>query len=235
MAEKFNVSVIIPSRDYGCFLDESIESVLNQTVTPSEIIVVDDGSKDNTREVVKKYFPRVSYYYQENGGVGSARNKGIGISKGDYIAHLDADDIWVPERLELQLEEFIKDPELEITGGMMQPFFSPGTDPKVKKTVYCSPDPLPGFSASVILVKRISFFKVGEYKEGLNVGQDLDWFLRAREIPLKEKMLSKVLALRRLHNFNSSNNIGRDGKERILMLKESLDRRRKRLSGSNGK
>jgi len=135
----------------------------------------------------------------------------------------------------LQMEEFSKAPDLEIAGGLMQPFYSPEMDAGKRDSVYCSPVPLPGFSASVILVKRASFFKVGMYKENINPGQDLDWFIRVRELPLKEKMVNKLLAFRRLHNSNSSLLKREHGMSRIRVLKESLDRRRKKDPFGSGK
>lgn len=228
MDKKTEVSVIIPSRNYGLFISESIESVLSQTYPPSEVIVVDDGSEDNTEEIVKRYSSDVKYIFLDKCGVGAARNAGIKNSSCEYIAHLDADDIWVNEKLEIQLEEFDKDLLLEITGGMMQPFYDPGMDPINKRNIYCSDSPIPGFSASVILIKRDSFLKTGPYRENVNISQDLDWFLRARENSLKEKMVEKLLAYRRLHNLNSSMIEKNDPKERIRVLKESLERRRKK-------
>ncbi len=222
------ISVIIPSRDYGLFLPESIESVLNQTIIPEEIIVIDDGSVDDTEKIVKKYSPAVKYFFLKKRGVGAARNYGISLSSGKFISHLDADDVWVPEKLEIQLEEFGREPGLEIIGGMMQPFFDSRMSPERRKQIYCSDKPLPGFSASVILIKRESFQKVGSYRENVTIGQDLEWFIRAREIPLKEKMIKKTLALRRLHNSNSSMTNHDDRVNRLEMLKESLDRRRKK-------
>ncbi|MEN8221981.1 MAG: glycosyltransferase family A protein [Acidobacteriota bacterium] len=229
------VSVIIPSKDYGSFIERSVESVLAQTIPASEIIVIDDGSADDTKQRMEKFGKYVKYHYLDCKGVGAARNLGIKNSSGQFIAHLDADDYWVPEKLEIQLEEFYKDPKLEIAGGMMQPFFDPGISKLKSGSIYCSPDPLPGFSASVILVKRKSFLKVGYYGEDLKLGQDLDWFLRARESGLSEKMVEKTLAHRRLHENNSSMKNKKDGMERIRLLKLSLDRRRGQKSTNDEK
>jgi glycosyltransferase involved in cell wall biosynthesis len=95
-----NISVVIPAYNHAHWLPESIESALNQTLPPHEILVIDDGSKDNTREVVARY--PVRYVYQENAGLSAARNKGIEVATGDWIALLDSDDIWLPRKLELQ-------------------------------------------------------------------------------------------------------------------------------------
>lgn len=102
------VSVIIPAYKCESVISSAIESVLSQTYENFELIVVDDGSPDNTASVTKKYQNRINYVYQENGGVSKARNTGIGMSKGEYVAFLDADDKWEKSKLELQMK-FLKD------------------------------------------------------------------------------------------------------------------------------
>ncbi len=98
------VSVIIPAHNYGCYINEAIRSVLDQTFKDFELIMVDDGSTDNTQEVVNSFKDhRVKYIYQENRGVSAARNSGISAASGEYLAFLDADDIWLPQKLELQM------------------------------------------------------------------------------------------------------------------------------------
>lgn len=95
------VSVIIPTYNYGHFLGEAIQSVLDQTFQDWELIVVDDGSTDNTREVVAAFAdPRIRYVYQENRGNPAARNAALKLAAGEYIACLDADDMWFPEMLQ---------------------------------------------------------------------------------------------------------------------------------------
>ncbi len=107
-----SVSVIIPTYNNGRFLPEAIESVFAQTVQPVEIIVVDDGSTDDTLERLRPYATRISYLYQANQGVSAARNLGLREASGDFIAFLDSDDVWHPRKLEVQLEVFGKRPDL---------------------------------------------------------------------------------------------------------------------------
>lgn len=98
------VSIIIPAYNSARFLEEAIESVFAQTYKDYETIVIDDGSTDNTQEVLAPYLDRIQYIYQHNRGASSARNTGISHSQGEYIAFLDADDIWLPEKLSTQVE-----------------------------------------------------------------------------------------------------------------------------------
>lgn len=99
-----NVSVIIPFYANAKWLDEALHSAINQTYQPYEIIVVNDGSKENIEPLIDKYKSKVSFHYQENCGAAKARNKGIDESKGDIIAFLDSDDIWKEDKLEKQVK-----------------------------------------------------------------------------------------------------------------------------------
>jgi len=103
------VSVIMPAYNAANHISHAIESVLKQTYSDWELIVIDDGSTDNTADIVKQYTEqdsRIRYLWQLNGKQGKARNKGISISKGEIIAFLDADDLWLPEKLEKQIDKF---------------------------------------------------------------------------------------------------------------------------------
>src|SRR3990170_3473675 len=104
------VSVIIPAYNSARFLPEAIESVLAQTYKDYGIIVIDDGSTDNTKETLEPYFDKIKYIYQQNQGAASARNTAIRHSQGEYIAFLDADDVWLPEKLHIQVEYLNNNP-----------------------------------------------------------------------------------------------------------------------------
>ena len=100
----FRVSVIIPTRDRAHLILRALDSVYSQTRLPDEVIVVDDGSKDDTCNIIKSHYPDVVLLSQENQGVSSARNKGIETAKFDWIALLDSDDAWQPEKIEYQMK-----------------------------------------------------------------------------------------------------------------------------------
>lgn len=106
------VSVVIPVFNGAAFLAEAIGSVLNQTYTELECIVVDDGSTDNTAAIVKGFGNKIRYIRKANGGVASARNLGVTAANGEYLAFLDADDIWLPEKLSRQVELLRARPDL---------------------------------------------------------------------------------------------------------------------------
>ncbi len=105
-------SVVIPAFNAGGFIKRTIDSVLAQAYSDYEVILVDDGSTDDTAQVVKSYGSKVRYIYQQNAGDGPARNTGIAAAKGQWIAFLDHDDEWLPEKLQLQMELLNKHPDL---------------------------------------------------------------------------------------------------------------------------
>jgi len=116
MPESGLVSVIIPCYNQAHFLDEAIESVLTQTYPNREIIVVDDGSTDNTAEVAGRY-SAVRHIYQENAGPSAARNTGVTKSRGEYLVFLDADDRLLPEALEIGVDCLRQHPECAFVSG----------------------------------------------------------------------------------------------------------------------
>lgn len=101
--EMATVSVVIPAFNAESFLGEALDSVLGQTARPTEVIVVDDGSTDGTRALVRRYSDAVRLVTQDNGGAARARNVGARQATGEWLAFLDADDVWLPEKLEKQL------------------------------------------------------------------------------------------------------------------------------------
>lgn len=106
------ISVIIPTYNRVQYVTKAIDSVLVQTYTDYEIIVVDDGSTDNTKEVLEPYMGRIKYIYQENAGVSAARNAGIRAATGEWVAFLDSDDEWLPEKLAVQMDFVSENPEI---------------------------------------------------------------------------------------------------------------------------
>ncbi|UCS91821.1 glycosyltransferase family 2 protein [Echinicola marina] len=112
------ISIIIPTYNYGFVLSQTLESVLEQTHQNWECIIVDDGSTDNTEEIVNKYLSkekRFLYHKQQNSGVSAARNKGIKLASGDFLQFLDGDDLISPEKLSLQIRHFESNPDIDIS------------------------------------------------------------------------------------------------------------------------
>jgi len=105
------VSAVIPTFNRGWIMAEAVQSVLDQTYEPLEIIVVDDGSTDNTRDVLEPFMDRITLLKQENKGVSAARNLGIKNARGEFIAFLDSDDLWLPDKTACQIDFFKANPK----------------------------------------------------------------------------------------------------------------------------
>ena len=112
MLMNVTVSVVIPTYNYGRYLATAIESALAQTFVPLEVIVVDDGSTDDTPQILETFGNRIQTIRQLNQGAGAARNTGIAAARGEYVAFLDSDDIWKPRKLQMQIARFDADPAL---------------------------------------------------------------------------------------------------------------------------
>lgn len=108
------VSIVIPTYNYAAFLPTAIKSCLDQTYKPIEIIVVDDGSTDNTKDTVKEFSGKIIYLYQENKGVSAARNIGLELAKGDYLTFLDSDDYLTSDSIEIRMEILNQYPDIGI-------------------------------------------------------------------------------------------------------------------------
>lgn len=233
VAVKDMVSVIMPVYNAERYVAEAIESVLAQCDPRLELIVVDDGSTDGSGAIAKGYGEPVHYCFQENQGTAGARNTGIRLARGELLAFLDADDVWVENRLSLQRCALEATPDLDIVSGFVQPFHSPELDEVYRRRIPCSEEPLSGHIQSAMVIRRESFDRVGPFDTRWQIGVDMSWYVRAREVGLGIKVLPDVVLRRRLHRDNvclkKQDIVG----QRARILKESLDRRRgrKNLSG----
>lgn len=225
------VSIIIPVFNYGRFLAEALDSVMAQSYRPIEVIVVDDGSTDNTKEIAHS-FPEVQYYYQKNQGEAVARNTGIAKARGKFIAFLDADDTWLPDKLKIQIQYLEKHSGLGCTLCKIQNFIEPGVnlDPKTVSSLLESDQ----IGIATIVTKKDVFAQVGGFDSRYQVGTDFDWFVRARDAGITTVILPDILLNRRIHNKNISiQNIQAQHAIRLQILKESIERQRKKKAGSN--
>ncbi len=222
--EKPTVSVVIPAYNAAAYLGEALDSVLAQTYPPLEVIVVDDGSEDNTPQVVATYAGKFTYMRKQRGGPASARNAGIRAASGEWIAFQDADDIWMPSLLEKLVKDSAKtgadlvfcDTLTMIDGRVVGPtrFEHNGV---LKHPDALAPD---GFlqnpfelllelgcyvPACAVLIKRDALLQIGLFDESFYTNEDLDLWLRL-SLRCRFWIVNEVLALQRVHG----NNLTRD-------------------------
>jgi glycosyltransferase involved in cell wall biosynthesis len=220
------VSVIIPVYNRERYLSDAIESVLDQTYRNIEVIIIDDGSTDKSKDVVLRFAPPVRYYYQANSGIAAAWNRGITLAKGDFFAFLDADDLWTRNKIQEQIDIISDNDRLDIVFGYVKQFYSPEMSELERQKICCPDDVVPGLSAITMLIRRESFFSVGWFDTRWRKGIFNDWYLRAHESGLVYHMLPHLLAQRRLHRTNHGI-VNRDKSiDYVRMFRASLSRRR---------
>ncbi|MES2393141.1 MAG: glycosyltransferase family A protein [Acidobacteriota bacterium] len=219
------ISVIIPCYNAGKYLTQALDSVYAQNYEPLEIVVVNDGSTDDTAEVVKAY-PGVRYVYQQNQGPPVARNTGLTHSTGELIAFLDSDDLWKEGKLALQRQYLEEHPEEGCVIGRWQNFLEAGTErPEWVPEEMLSEDTVV-LALQASLIRREVFEQVGGFNPQYRVADDLEWFVRLREAGVMIGFMSSVLVNRRIHESNISQDQNSVASATIHILKDHLDRQR---------
>jgi glycosyltransferase involved in cell wall biosynthesis len=219
------VSVIIPVYNGGRYLRAALESVFAQTYRPFEVIVVDDGSADDSG-VIAQSFSDVRYIRQANQGVAAARNTGIEAALGEFLAFLDQDDLWTPEKLKLQIACLLNNPDLGYTLTQQQFFLDPGATLPAwfRKELLTSVHT--GWVLGTLVVRRTAFEKVGNFATGYTAASDGDWFFRAKAAGISMEVVPELLLLKRIHGGNESAHAKEILSELRKVVKSSLDRQR---------
>ena len=230
MTCKSLVSVIIPVFNGESYLSEAIDSVLSQSYRPIEVVILDDGSTDNSAVIAQRYLPSIKYYYQPNGGLASALNHGISRSEGEYLAFIDADDLWLPDKLTLQLKTFEAEPTLDMVLGHIRQFVSPDLKKERGSDITQIGRDIPGYIKGTMLIRRESFFRAGLFDTRWHLGDFVDWYSKAMGKGLKSLIIPDVVMERRIHENNMGIKQRKFQSDYLHILKTSLDRRRQQNS-----
>ena len=209
------VSVVIPVFNSEEFLGQAIDSVLAQRYQPLQIIAVDDGSTDASLSILKSYGNQIEVYQQPNSGSAVARNKGIRESKGEFIAFLDADDVWHPDKTSIQVAHLREHPAVGVVyAGLLKTTYARGDeidrllqqpvegtieiDPNGSGWLYTDLIKESGPHTSSVMIRRSLVERIGEFDVGYRKGQDYDYWIRAsRETEFHE--LKPKLSAYRIH------------------------------------
>ena len=245
MAADIGISVVVGTYNHGRYIGECLQSVLDQTYRNVEVIVIDDGSTDDTRQAVEPFIDRITYVYQENQGRAAARNHGIQKARFDWIAIIDADDLWEPTKLEKQVAAIHKHPQIDIivTNAcffkndqvIVEDFFAKMVlmhrTPVIEDgTLRIFEDKLfPLFirenfvNQSSILLRKKCFETEGLYNNEYKRCEDRDLWLRlARRFTFA--YLSEVLTRTRTHSLGDGPGTDQPIKWRIRVLQDALAR-----------
>ncbi|MBN1913036.1 MAG: glycosyltransferase [Candidatus Omnitrophica bacterium] len=211
------VSVIIATYNRAHFIKDAIESVLRQTFNDYEIIIVDDGSTDDTKEVVRQFAGKVRYCYQENKGRSESRNTGIRLSQGEYVAFLDDDDIWAKDKIKKQLDYFSAHPEIGLVHSFTDVIDAKGqflpaeTKERIgyyEKAIKFGSD-YKGLSRLCIMFLSTVIFKkklvegVGLFDPDIPAFEDWDFYLRF-SLKYRIGLIAEPLASFRMHGLQSN-------------------------------
>ncbi len=176
------VSAIIPTYNYASYVSRAIDSALNQTHPVSEVIVVDDGSTDDTRQILASYGDRIRYIYQTNRGLSGARNTGIREARYPWVALLDSDDYWLPCKIERQVETVRQQPDLDLVYTAFRTFDKAGNEaehtvtpadrlwPRLRWTNLITP--------STVMARRDLLREVGGFDESIRCCEDWELWVR---------------------------------------------------------
>ncbi|MEN8127780.1 MAG: glycosyltransferase family A protein [Planctomycetota bacterium] len=227
MTDKITISAVIPAYNAEKYIARAIDSVLAQTCPVNEIIVVDDGSTDNTAAIIKGYGDKVRYIYQPNAGVSAARNAGIEAATGNWIAFLDADDEWLPKKIELQVESLKKCPDLVwatgnyFTCSCSEQRRAPRVEPTAVETLLKRTGMIGDFfigskqgmaeHTDTMLIRKDAILAAGLFDTTFSKAEDLDlWWKIAHQNPAIG-YISQPIAIHHFGNETSLNKVPMKG------------------------
>jgi glycosyltransferase involved in cell wall biosynthesis len=206
------ISVVVPVHNHELYVRQAVESILGQTYEALQVIVVDDGSTDGTPSVLATLSEAAAtadsrrelrVVRQRQTGRVQALNRGVDLATGSMLAFLDADDLWMPDKLKRQAKALATAGPSALVFGWVRQFHSPELTAAQRARIAC-PGPGPGISRCTMLCYRETFARVGHFDPGLRLGEFLDWYARAKALGMCTSVLEVVVLLRRLHTSNST-------------------------------
>lgn len=213
------VSVIMPAFNAARYITAAIDSIRAQDVAEIEIIVIDDGSRDETRALVERATaadPRVRLVAVEHAGVSAARNRGLEAARGQIVAFLDADDLWPPGRLARHLRFLAEDAGCALCSGTILVFSEEGEEPP----------PLRSVNLGAMTMRRALFRDHGGFDPSLRFFEDLDLLLRLHDAGVPIRVEDPVALLHRRHEGNMSRDIATSRQDMVRVLRNGVARRR---------
>lgn len=221
------VSVVIAAYDAEAYIGEAIESVLDQTVPPDEVIVVDDGSRDGTRDVLDRFGDRIVALTQSNSGQAVAVNNGLAIARGELIGFCDADDLWTKRKLETQLALLEREGGVDAVFGKVQQFVSPDVPGQQRARLAPAVEIMPGELKQCMLIRRAALDRGGPFDETLPATFFIAWLGRAKQGGLRSAHVDDIVVRRRLHLGNGGRtNTDAQNLQTLMALRQAIKAQR---------
>ncbi len=222
-----SVSCVVPVFNGAPYLEEAVASIEAQSWGPIEVIVVDDGSTDATPDVIARLGARVRAIRQDHSGAATARNCGIAAASGSFLAFLDADDLWQPEKIAVQMAQFELRPELDVCLCRTENWWIPELQHEADSMASALNDSQTG-AFPTVLARRGLFERTGLLDERLKHLDMLDWLLRVADAGGIVEHIDGVLVRRRIHFTNTSRRRGdNEAKDRMVIAQSRLRRMRR--------
>jgi glycosyltransferase involved in cell wall biosynthesis len=218
------ISCIIPLYNAEKYLAETLDSVIAQDWPLHEIIVVDDGSTDDSRRVLDRYAEFVRLIEQPHAGVAAARNRGLREATGDVIAFQDSDDLWPPGRLRRLAESLQDDDSVDIVAGRVEVLDERAVKPRATERLETMHRPM---MLASLLIRPGVFGRVGFFNERLNTASDTEFIMRCRRLSIPSKKIDATTLIYRLHTTNISRDIDRNFSNTVDALRVISSMRRK--------
>jgi glycosyltransferase involved in cell wall biosynthesis len=219
------VSVIMAVRDGERYLREALASLGAQTVEPAEVLLVDGGSRDATRAIAAAH-PGVRVVAQDGDTLADAYNTGIRAARGEVVAFLSHDDVWLPRKLELQLARLGAAPRVDACVCHAQLFLDPGgsAPPGFRPELLRGPRPARVMEA--LAARRSLFDHVGDLRADVSPADDVDWFARAQDLGVPIAVLPETLLRKRVHAGSTAHGSPQTPRALVRLLRESVERKR---------
>ncbi|MDZ7957760.1 MAG: glycosyltransferase family A protein [Aulosira sp. DedQUE10] len=220
---KPTISVIIVVHNGELYLSKAIESIINQSYQPNEILLVDGYSTDNTAQIAQSY-ANVRYFLQQDKGLANARNAGIDHATGELIAFLDHDDYWTLDKLQVQMNYLINSPDIQYSYANVKLFLESGCQLRSGFSQKQFVEEQIGRTPGTLVVRKSLFDQIGKFNPRFAIGCDVDWFTRAKDYNIMAAFVPQVLLYKRVHGGNLSGNVKTNKKELLEVIKQSLNR-----------
>lgn len=220
-----SVSVVLAVRNGERYVAEALESVFRSELKPLEILVIDGNSTDGTAAIAAS-FPRTRIVPQQSTGIPNAYNQAIGLAKGELIAFISHDDVWMPGKLDIQVGYMTANPTVLLTVGMVEHFLEDGATPPEGFRRELLDRPYPGWIMEALMVRPKIFEIVGLFDPQFTVSEDTDWFARVRDIGVESSVLPEVLVRKRVHGSNASLNYAKINHLLLRAMRSSVERKK---------
>lgn len=213
------VTCVVPTYDAERHLEGALACLLGQTYRPIEIVVADDGSADRTVSLARAAGPPVRVVAQPTAGPAATRNLGIRSARGPFVAFLDPDDRWLPEKLERQIARFVARPELDCSVMHVRIVWDDPDDPVARELAgHSRAGVVPGYATPTLLARLSAFERVGLLDEARWFSDATEWFIRARDAGLVVELLPEPLVERHVHAANLTRRRAAESADEFLDL-----------------